>query len=85
MTNKNLTVCMQVQVVKYFIHFGTAVPFDGPGNGAILVVDVSIRRRYLIRGYAVHRTWQKIISHHWLLTVTWMIEEAVKRSVLHGS
>lgn len=30
--------------------------FDGPGNGAILVVDVSIRRQYLIRGYAVRRT-----------------------------
>ncbi len=84
-TNKNQTVCTQVLVAEYFIHFGTAVPFDGPGNGAILVVDVSIRRQYLIRGYAVHRTWQKIISHHWLLTVTWMIEEAVKRSVLRGS
>lgn len=56
MTNKNQTVRTQVRVAEYFIHFGTAVSFDGPGNGAILVVDVSIRRRYLIRGYAAHRT-----------------------------
>lgn len=59
--------------------------FDSPGNEAILVVDASILWRYLIRGYTAGRTWQKIISHHWLLTVTWMIEKAVERSVLCGS